>query len=229
MPGDTLSAPPPSNPAPPPGTDDGYWSAHFAYDPARAAVWKELAAEIQKDIPPSSRLLDIGAGYCYFVNHVQARERHALDLDERIKNYAEPGVQTHVGACTQLDMFEDGSLDVVFASNIFEHLTRDEFEQTIGEVRRVLSPGGRIVIMQPNYRLCSKEYFDDYTHRTVFTDWSLSHWLQARGFRILRMRPRFIPGDFRSSKPKWPWMVRLYLKLPYRPFAQQMYCVAERS
>ena len=48
--------------------------------------------------------------------------------------------------------------------------------------------------------------------------------------RVVKMCPRFLPGDTRSSRPKWPWLVKLYLRIPprFRPFAQQMYCVAER-
>lgn len=211
--------------------DQGYWASHFKFDPARVAVWREVARIIQRDIPPGSRVLDLGAGYCYFINNIEAGARHALDRDPGIAEYAAPGVVPHVGECTELSMFQDASLDVVFASNLFEHLTRDEFEATVVEVHRVVRPGGRLIIVQPNYRYCAREYFDDYTHRTVFTDWSLSHWLEARGFVVKTMLPRFIPGDFRSSRPKWPWLVRLYLHLPtrFRPLAQQMYCVAVRG
>lgn len=209
---------------------EGYWGAHLRYEPERELVWRELARVIQEDVPEHGRLLELGAGYCYFVNHIRALERHALDTEPRVREFAGDGVKVHVGSCTDLRAFADGSLDVVFASNLFEHLTREQFEATVREARRVLAPGGRLIALQPNYRHCAREYFDDYTHVTVFTDWSLARWLEALGFRVTKMVPRFMPGDFRSSRPKWPWLVRAYLALPtwLRPLAQQMYCVAEK-
>ena len=210
------------------GPERGYWDAHLRYEPAREAVWRELARVIQRDVPPGARLLELGAGYCQFVNHIQALERHALDREARVREFAGPGVRAHVGSSTDLRMFADGALDVVFASNLLEHLPRADVEATFREVFRVLAPRGRFIVLQPNYRRCPREYFDDYTHVTVFTDWSLARWLEASGFRVAKMVPGFMPGDSRSSKPKWPWLVWLYLRLPFRPFAQQMYCVAVR-
>lgn len=214
----------------PASRSEGYWGAHLRYEPERELVWREVARVIQADIPAHARLLELGAGYCQFVNHIRALERHALDIEPRVREFAGDGVRVHVGSCTDLRMFADGAMDVVFASNLFEHLAREQFEATVREVRRVLVPGGRLIALQPNYRHCAREYFDDYTHVTVFTDRSLTRWLEALGLRVTKLVPRFIPGDFRNSRPKWPWLVRAYLRLPawLRPLAQQMYCVAEK-
>ncbi len=211
-----------------PTDDPGYQAAHFRFVPGRVAVWREVARALQADVPRDAVLLDLGAGYGYFVNAIEARERHALDRSPSILDHAAPGVTPHVGDCTDLSRFGDGSFDVVFAGHLLEHLTREQVDATLGEVRRVLRPGGRLLVLQPNFRRCVREYFDDYTHVTVFTDHSLRHWLEARGFRVRKLVPGFLPGDSRSSRPTWPLLVRLYLRLPLRPFAQQMYCVAER-
>ncbi len=37
---------------------------------------------------------------------------------------------------------------------------------------------------------------------------------------------RFLPFSMRSRVPKWPWLVRLYLRLPFKPMAGQMLLVA---
>lgn len=208
--------------------DVGYHEAHFRFVPGRVEVWREVARYIQRDVPRDAVLLDIGAGYGYFVNAIEARERHALDRGPAIASHVAPGVTAHVGDCTDLSRFRDGMFDVVFAGHLLEHLTREQVDRTLGEVQRVLRSGGRLILLQPNFRLCVRDYFDDYTHVTVFTDHSLARWLEARGFRVLKMVPGFLPGDFRSRRPTWPLLVRLYLRSPFRPFAQQMYCVSER-
>ena len=52
----------------------------------------------------------------------------------------------------------------------------------------MLRPGGRLLVIQPNFRYAFREYFDDYTHRSMFTDVSLPNLLRAQGFEIERVR-----------------------------------------
>ncbi|RIK91693.1 MAG: methyltransferase type 11 [Proteobacteria bacterium] len=209
--------------------DAGYFRSRFVPEAGRAATWRVVCRYLERFVPADARLLDLGAGYCSFVNHVRAAERHALDAYPGFVAFADAGVRTHVGSCTDLSAFAPRSLDVVFASNLLEHLGGEELEATLREVVRVLAPGGRFVLVQPNFRYCVREYFDDYTHRTVFTHVSLADLLRAHGFEIERVEPRFLPLSFKSRLPTWPWLVRLYLALPWRPKAGQMLVVGRRG
>jgi len=205
-----------------------YFETRFAPDPSRAGVWGAIVRHLRPYLPRNGAVLELGAGYCAFINAVEARERHALDLFPDLPGHAAPGVRTHVQGCDDLAGFADASLDVVFASNLFEHLDRAQLGRTLVEVRRVLRPGGRLILMQPNYRYCSREYFDDYTHLLVFTHVSLPDVLAAHGFTVERVVPRFMPFSLKSRLPRWPWLVDLYLAQPFRPFAKQMLVVARR-
>ena len=82
--------------------------------------------------------------------------------------------------------------------------------------------------MQPNFRLDPHRYFDDYTHRTVWTDRSLEDVVAARGLTVVHSEPRFLPLTMKSKLSFGHRLVPLYLKLPYRPLAGQMLVVAER-
>jgi SAM-dependent methyltransferase len=206
-----------------------YFESRFCPDAKRAAVWQVICDYLQPFIAPESCVLDLGAGYCSFINHVRARERHALDLFPSLGEYAHADVQTHVGSCDNLTIFSAHYFDVVLASNLLEHLTREAVANTLSEVRRVLKPSGRFVVIQPNFRYCFREYFDDYTHLLVFTDVTLVDLLSASGFHVERVEPRFLPTSMKSRLPKWPWMVRLYLKSPLRPFAGQMLVICRPS
>ena len=87
-------------------------------------------------------------------------------------------------------------------------------------------PAVASLLLQPNFRYCVREYFDDYTHRTIFTHVSLADRLRAHGFDVERVEARFLPLSFKSRLPAWPWLVDLYLRLPWRPLAKQMLVVA---
>ncbi|HEV2763692.1 MAG TPA: class I SAM-dependent methyltransferase [Pyrinomonadaceae bacterium] len=213
-----------------PNPTDQYFRTRFTYDEKRDAVWREIGRYLQaRYIPPDSRILDLGAGYCHFINNVRGRERHALDASAELPEHAAPGVSAHVRSCTRLENFAADSLDVVFSSNLFEHLTRPELIETLGELRRVLRRGGRLLVVQPNFKYCAADYFDDYTHVQIFTHVGLADLLAAEGFRPLDVRARFLPFSMKSRLPKAALLVRLYLRSPFKPMAGQMLLVAEND
>ena len=92
----------------------------------------------------------------------------------------------------------------------------------------MLSPGGNLILVQPNFRLAPRRYFDDYTHRTIWTDTSLGDLVAAHGFDVVRSEPRFLPLTMKSRLSFGHRLVPLYLRLPYRPLAGQMLVVARR-
>lgn len=207
---------------------NNYFQTRFIFDARRNAVWKEICHFLQKRyIPKDSRILDVGAGYCDFINNIHGREKYALDISRNILGHVRQDVFAHVQSCTTMDNFNEGYFDIVFASNIFEHLTREELSKTTRSLRRVLRYGDKLIIKQPNFKYCHKEYFDDYTHLQTFTNVSLCDLLVASGFSIIDVKPRFLPFSMRSNLPKSPMFVRLYLHLPFKPFAGQMLIVAE--
>lgn len=207
---------------------DGYFETRFTRIQDRDRIWRVVCQYLERYLPPDAAVLDLGAGYCSFINNVRARDKHAVDIFPGFVREAAPGVQTFVGPCWDLAHIADDRLDVVFTSNMLEHLTRSEVQATLEEVRRVLKPGGRLIIVQPNYRFCAREYFDDYTHQSVFSHVSLADLLASVGFRIDVVNARFMPLTMKSRLPHWPWAVALYLRLPYRPLAKQMLLVATR-
>ena len=85
--------------------------------------------------------------------------------------------------------------------------------------------------MQPNFRYAYRHYFDDYTHRSMFTHVSLAEPAAlARVCASLRVEPRFLPYSMRESRlPVTPWLVRAYLRSPIKPRAGQMLLVAQKD
>lgn len=210
---------------------NGYHAAHLPPDPARAIVWKVVAAHLASWVPRDARVLEIGAGYCEWINNVVATRRVAVDIWPDIARYAAPGVEAKViDASRELLTLGESSFDTVLASNILEHFEPAVAIAVVEDIRRLLAPGGRLIIVQPNFRHAAKQYFDDYTHRSVFTDVSLPNLLRAHGFRIDRVKPRFLPYSMRASRlPIHAWTVRAYLHSPIKPMAGQMLVVASKA
>lgn len=205
---------------------DAYFGTRYTPDPRRAAVWRHVTRYLARWIRPDADVLELGAGYCDFSNEVAARSRVAFDLRPEFAGHAAAGVRTEVGDCRDLSRFADASFDVVFASNLLEHLDLAGNEALVAEVRRVLRPGGQLLLVQPNYRLNPREYFDDYTHVTVFSDRSLPDFLAAHGMRVTHVEARFLPFTMKSRLSFGHVLVPWYLRLPYRPLAGQMLVIA---
>ena len=94
-----------------------YFHSRYAWTAGRSRVWKSICGYLQRFVPPDGAVLDLGAGYCSFINHVRASEKHAFDIFPGFAEHANPDVKTHVGDCRDLSRFESGRFDVVFASN----------------------------------------------------------------------------------------------------------------
>ncbi len=211
---------------------DSYYKSRYVWNKDRAVVWKEIVSYLQSFLPEDGTVLDIGAGYCDFINNVNAKNRIALDYSPDFKQHANEGIKTIQSSATNMSEIQNNTVDVVFASNFFEHLSDEELSKTVAEVKRVLKKDGRLILMQPNYRLSYKNYFDDHTHKKIFSDISLRDFLISHDFKIELSRPKFLPFSLKSRPsiiPVFPLLIRAYLHSPWKPFAGQMLFVAKMS
>ena len=207
---------------------NGYYQTRFAEDGRRDILWKTLCESyFQRLVKESDSVLDLGCGYGSFINHIRCGRKTAIDQWPDVAGHLNPDVALHVGNIASLQPISDRSIDFVFSSNVFEHLSRSDFAHCIAEVRRVLRPDGTINIVQPNYRFCYKEYFDDYTHVSIYSDRSLADALNSAGFRVVECIPRFLPLTIKSRFPVRPMLIRAYLASPFKPLGKQMFIRAE--
>jgi len=86
-----------------------------------------------------------------------------------------------------------------------------------------------LILLQPNHRRCAEHYWDDPTHRTVFSDVNITPFLARHGFGVVKLIPGLLPFSMKSRLPKWPLLVRLYLWSPFKPLGAQMYVVARKE
>jgi SAM-dependent methyltransferase len=195
----------------------------------RRGVWREIVRALARDAPGVETVIELGAGYCDFINQFPAPHKIAFDLNPEMRPFCAPDVELRIEDAVALEGIQEASVDLVFASNFLEHLVESDIHRILDNIHRVLRPGGRLMLIQPNYRLCEAHYFDDPTHLSVFSDENIGSYLARSGLKLLKLVPGYLPFSMQSRLPKWPILTRLYLLSPIKPLAAQMYALAERS
>lgn len=181
----------------------------------RDRVWKALAAHLARWLEPNGAVLDLGAGYCEFINNVPSRARYAMDLNPDTRQRANPGVEVLQQDCAGRWPFADEALDTVFTSNFLEHLPdKATLSAVLGNAYRCLRPGGRFVAMGPNIRYVPGAYWDFFDHYIPLTELSMAEALAAAGFEVEQRIGRFLPYTMSRGRQFPIWMVRLYLAVP---------------
>ena len=206
------------------------YTNRFGHDEAqRTDLWQVLCSDFfQKWVPTDATVLDVAAGHCEFINNIRAGQKIAVDLPPAVQVRAAADVETHNQRSDAMGDIADASVDRVFISNFFEHVPREVIISTLVEVRRVLKPGGKLLVLQPNVRYCAKDYWMFFDHITPVDDRALVEALQATGYAVERCIPRFLPYTTKGRLPSGPGLVRLYLKVPlaWRFLGAQAFVVA---
>ena len=204
-------------------TPDGYHETRLPHDPKREIVWRALwRYRFSAMVAPSDCVLDLGCGYGSFINAVQARRRIAVDAWDGFTAYLEPGIEATVGGVSDLRFLNDSSVDFAFASNLFEHLTRDDLQAVLDGLRPKLTAKGTLTLVQPNYRYAYREYFDDFDHKSIWSHVSMADYLASQGWNVLLVEPRFMPLTVKGRLPVNERLVQAWLASPWKPIGKQM-------
>ncbi len=197
----------------------------------RRKMWSVLCKEyLQSFFPPECTVAEIGAGYCEFINSIQAAKKIAVDINPDTIKYADSNVLVVPTNSVDLSIIGSSTVDRVFASNYFEHLSHSDIIATLTEILRILVPGGQIVVLQPNFRYCYKDYFMFFDHISALDHHSMEEVLGMIGFKIKINVPRFLPFTTQSDLPKSIFLLKMYLHLPFlwKVFGGQMFIVASK-
>ena len=197
---------------------------------ARSAVWAEISRFLVAEFgnQPAS-VLDPACGYGEFINSCGVKERWAIDLGQNGSSL-EPSVKFTNSSFLDCQL-PQGYFDLVFLSNILEHLSNQlEVNDFLQRVFHVLKPGGRIIVMGPNFKFTLKDYFDCADHCVALTNVSVAEHLAACHFAILKNFPKFLPYSFRSRLPANKYATKAYLRAPifWRLMGKQFLLVAEK-
>ena len=198
----------------------------------RKRVWEALSPFFSRWISAEAAVLDLGCGWCEFVNTVTCRRKFAMDLNPDAGHYALPEVSVLQQDCSETWQLENESLDVVFSSNFFEHLvSKSALEKTLLEAYRALKKEGRLIAMGPNIKYLPGAYWDFIDHHLPLTELSILELMKKCGFEAELCVGRFLPYTMSDGRQYPIWMLRLYLALPivWRIWGKQFLVVGRKK
>jgi SAM-dependent methyltransferase len=198
---------------------------------AKNGVWREVVRYLQRWVPSTGAVLDVACDEGYFIRNIQAAERWASDVRDVSHSLASGVRFVAVDAREISGSVPHDHFDVVFMSNYLEHLPSSmDVMRQMRDVSRILRPGGRLIVLQPNIRYVGAAYWDFIDHQTPLTEHSLAEAARLAGLEIEKVIPRFLPYTTKSRLPQHPLLVRWYLKLPlaWRIMGRQTLLIARR-
>ena len=182
---------------------------------AKDVVWREIVAFLGKWIDPAAPVLDVACDRGHFIRHVSASERWATDI--RDVSATLPSDVRFVQA-SGLDLaaaVPTSYFGTIFMSNYLEHLESGALViDQLGVAARLLRPGGRLIVLQPNIRLVGPRYWDFIDHRVALTERSLLEAAELAGLRTVEVITRFLPYSTKGRLPTARFLVRAYLRFP---------------
>jgi SAM-dependent methyltransferase len=207
------------------------------FDPHRAAyrrrLWQVLVrGYFSRYIGKDDCVVDLACGYGEFINTVACREKIGMDLNPRSGEMLDKDVVFHFHDCMKPWPISPESVDVVFASNFFEHLPdKGALKAVLFEAHRCLKPGGRLMVLGPNIKFVQGAYWDFWAHFLCLTELSLGEALENNGYKVVRCIDRFLPYTTING-PEYPMaLVSAYLHLPmvWRIFGKQFFVMAQKQ
>lgn len=199
---------------------------------SKEKLWQVLCNDfIQKYVKKNGVTLDLAAGYCEFINNIKSSKKIAVDINPQTKDYANKDVKIIAAYSTKLPNNLKNSVDTVFTGCFLEHLpSKDDVFKTFQEVLKVLKPGGRFIILNPNIRFSTSDYWDFFDHLTPVSDRSVAEGLELAGFELEKVIPKFVPNTTKDKLPKSPFLLKIYLQIPllFHIFGRQMFIVARK-
>lgn len=137
-------------------------------------------------ISAGSRLVDIGCGRG---DMLQAFKDSGLEVSGlELRDYGSEllsGIKVdHANFENERFPFNDNTFDVVFSKSVIEHLHSPE--NFLKESMRILKPGGRIIVLTPDWQSQLYIFYNDFTHHQPYTVLGLNNVLKIYDFKEVK-------------------------------------------
>jgi SAM-dependent methyltransferase len=156
---------------------------HWWYRGRRTVIDRVLCGV---ELPPRARILDAGCGSG---RNMIELNRHGtvtgVELSPTSASLAQDRNAGQVLTCSVLDMpFAEDSFDLAVSLDVIEHL--DDDLAALRELRRVVAPGGALLVTVPAYQWLWSGHDEINHHRRRYTRRSLHDVAERAGWRQVR-------------------------------------------
>ncbi len=141
-------------------------------------------------------ILDLGSGtgeLCWLADRMGAANVVGVNLSQDEIDFAKSNVRATFicqDILEYLSQCPTDSVDVIFALNILEHLSKDDLVAVLDHSQRILKAGGHLIAMVPNatstYGAMTRYW--DITHLQAFTPSSVRQLMRLCGFSAAEFR-----------------------------------------
>lgn len=168
-----------------------HWNLYATHDAYRRRA-DTLASFLVANTPPGAqRVIDVGAGDALFAGLIARQGMHAVAIDPEPQAIAcarvaiaaaelSDRVECMQGSAQSI-AFPDATFRAAMLLDVIEHLRNPM--RDLAEIRRVLIPGGVLLVATPNWRYGHRN--DPVYHLDEYRDEELTRQLRACGFEVM--------------------------------------------
>tara|TARA_B100001027_G_C16243809_1_gene320779 strand:+ start:547 stop:1248 length:702 start_codon:yes stop_codon:yes gene_type:complete len=134
------------------------------------------------NLKSNQKLIELGCGRGDFLNEFQIYGFDCIGLD-RDKSSVKNKNNLKVKFCDLSKdsfPFENNSFDIVYHKSVIEHLY--DPKNFMKETFRILKPGGKLIILTPDWHSQWKNFYEDFTHSRPYDLTALKDLLAVSGF-----------------------------------------------
>jgi ubiquinone/menaquinone biosynthesis C-methylase UbiE len=161
-------------------------------------------------VVPKGKFLDVGCGAGNFLVQIKScgMELYGVEPGDFDKKFAKKqGLNIFHGTLEQAK-YPENYFDVITLNHVFEHLHNPK--ETLRELRRILKPGGTLVIAVPQRKCPDYFIFGKYwqpidipRHIIVPTAKNMKSYAKGAGFKLKKMKYTGSPSQFLASLLYW--------------------------
>ena len=128
------------------------------------------------NINSGSKVIDLGYGDGSFLKSLERNKVECKGYDYDTINFENDKIPE-----------ASNTIDFITSNSVIEHL--NDCTNLLQEAHRILKPGGKLILITPNFFFDYKNFYDDPTHVNPFTIEKLETLLDMSGFKNIKVLP----------------------------------------